>query len=45
VEVEVRVFWELICSEAASFSEPLLPPKVAFLRHAFIGLVEKVGLK
>jgi hypothetical protein len=35
-EVETRVALELICSEAARFSEPQLPPEVASLRHALL---------
>jgi hypothetical protein len=35
-EIETRVVLELICSEAASFSEPQLPPEVASLRHILL---------
>jgi hypothetical protein len=32
LEVDNREFLEPICSEEASFSEPQLPPEVAFLK-------------
>jgi hypothetical protein len=40
LEVETGVFLELICCEAASFSEYQLPPKVADLKHALLVLLE-----
>jgi hypothetical protein len=35
-EVETRVFLELMCYEAVSFSEPQLPPKFASLKHVLL---------
>jgi hypothetical protein len=35
-EVETRMFLEMICYVAASFSEPQLPPEVASLKHALL---------
>jgi hypothetical protein len=36
VEVETIVFLEAICSEAASFSEPQLPPEIVSLKRALL---------
>jgi hypothetical protein len=36
LQVEIKVFLELICSEAASFSKPQLPTKVTFLKLALL---------
>jgi hypothetical protein len=36
LEAGTGVFWELDCSETASFSEPQLPPEVASLKHALL---------
>jgi hypothetical protein len=36
LKVEIKVFLEVVCSEAESFSKPQLPTKVAFLKLALL---------